>query len=963
MDREQIALRENWKFHLEEPGESAPVGEERYPRTAASGAWYKGFDDSGWRSVTVPHDWSVELPFSKRYSSGTGYLAGGIGWYRVRFGLPEAYRGKSVKVVFDGVYKNSQVWCNSYYLGRRPYGYSTFSYDITHAAVFGEEENVLCVKVVHTDLADSRWFTGSGITRKVTVVVEEPVHPAEYGVFFSAKQVEADEKDAGCGKARIIVRHWTKRQEGWRGTDSGAAETAAGTVADKTVTAADRAEVAVGIAEETLRPVCPEQGGRTAVGNAGKQGDVAESAMVHIRTTLLQEDGTAALTLEGRTTAGGECTLSGTLEQARLWSPEHPYLYTMRTWYALAGGEDAGFYPEYYLVDETPVGIRGIMFDAQKGFFLNGAETKLKGVCVHHDGGALGAAMEPEVWQRRLEALKECGCNAIRCSHNPHMPELYELCDRMGFLVMDEAFDEWENAKNKWSTGHNVYPPVHEGYFEEFPHWHREDLQAMVRRDRNHPSVILWSIGNEIDYPNDPYCHPSFHSMTGNNDTNKPAAERQYDADKPNAVRLVTIAAKLEQEVREEDSTRPVTLAAAFPELSAETGLFQGLDVVGYNYKEHLYEADHSRFPGKPLLGSENGHSYKAWLAVRDNSYISGQFLWTGIDYLGEAKGWPVHGSPAGILTCAGDRKPEFYRRKSFWRGEPVIAIATRRASDGEEDWLPMESHWNYGEGEEILVKVYSNLPRVRLALEEDWKTDGEKGIRPDKQDATGFRQQEGTEARKRQDFGILEKYNGDGAYCYRVSYRPGTLIAEGYGEPVAADGVAEPVRDTGGAEIPAAACSGTMAGNQATSAAARSLGMAENGQAPAAICRLATAGQVAGLECRIWRQPDALTGQSWEEASGEPGYLYQLEIGLRDGQGRAVSWQERTLAVEVDGAGVLAGLESGNLADVTPYRESSRATFRGRLSAYVRRTAPGEIAVRISMVDGGADCCKNVIL
>lgn len=179
----------------------------------------------------------------------------------------------------------------------------------------------------------------------------------------------------------------------------------------------------------------------------------------------------------------------------------------------------------------------------------------------------------------------------------------------------------------------------------------------------------------------------------------------------------------------------------------------------------------------------------------------------------------------------------------------------------------------------------------------------------------------------------------------------------------MAADGAAEPVRDMGGAEIPAAACSGTMAGNQATSAAAWSLGMAENGQAPAAVCRLATAGQAAGLECRIWRQPDALTGKSWEEASSEPGYLYQLEINLQDEQGSPVSWQERKLAVEVSGAGELVGLESGNLADVTPYQESSRATFRGRLLAYVRRTAPGEIAVRISMVDGEADCCKTVII
>lgn len=481
MDRKQIVLRENWKFHLEEEMEeehsrdyhTGSPGQEGYLRSAAAGAWYKGFDDSGWRSVTVPHDWSVEQPFSKRYSSGTGYLAGGTGWYRVHFRLPEGYRGKSLRVVFDGIYKNSQVWCNSYYLGQRPYGYSTFSYDITHAAAFGDEENVLSVKVVHTDLADSRWFTGSGITRKVTLVIEEPVHPAEYGVLFRAEQVEADETDPerGIGRARIVVRHRTDVAEGLSGTYN----------------------------------------------------------LVRIRTALIGAEGEAVLTMEGVTGTGGECILSGTLERARLWSPEHPYLYTLRTWYRAEGGcpsEEELSEEAFYLADETRVGIRGIAFDSDRGFFLNGAEIKLKGVCVHHDGGALGAAMEPEVWQRRLEALRECGCNAIRCSHNPHMPELYDLCDRMGFLVMDEAFDEWENAKNKWSTGHNVYPPVHEGYFEAFPAWHEADLRAMVRRDRNHPSVVLWSIGNEIDYPNDPYCHPSFASMTGNNDAHKPAAER-----------------------------------------------------------------------------------------------------------------------------------------------------------------------------------------------------------------------------------------------------------------------------------------------------------------------------------------------------------------------------------------------------------------------------------------------------
>lgn len=944
MDRKQIVLRENWKFHLEEEMEeehsrdfhTGSPGQEGYLRSAAAGAWYKGFDDSGWRSVTVPHDWSVEQPFSKRYSSGTGYLAGGTGWYRVHFRLPESCRGKSLRVVFDGVYKNSQVWCNSYYLGQRPYGYSTFSYDITHAAAFGDEENVLSVKVVHTDLADSRWFTGSGITRKVTVLVEEPVHPTEYGVLFRAEQVEPDETDPGrrFGRARIVVRHRTDVAEGLSGTYD----------------------------------------------------------PVRIRTALIDAEGKAVLIMEDVTGTDGECTLSGTLEQARLWSPEHPYLYTLRTWYRAEGvrpAEEELSEEAFYLADETRVGIRGIAFNPDRGFFLNGAETKLKGVCVHHDGGALGAAMEPEVWQRRLEALRECGCNAIRCSHNPHMPELYDLCDRMGFLVMDEAFDEWENAKNKWSTGHNVYPPVHEGYFEAFPAWHEADLRAMVRRDRNHPSVVLWSIGNEIDYPNDPYCHPSFASMTGNNDAHKPAAERQYDPGKPNAMRLVSIADKLERIVREEDDTRPVTLAAAFPELSAETGLFRGLDVVGYNYKEHLYAKDHGRFPEKPFLGSENGHGYGAWLAVRDCPYISGQFLWTGIDYLGEARGWPVHGSPAGILTCAGDRKPEFYRRKSFWQKAPVLAIATRRASEGGEDWLPMESHWNYEPGEEILVKVYSNLPKVRLMLEA-WEA-GEQGgmaglpvsaaegteagephaeaagaVQRASGERRGARQAgtaalqdtapgsgQGAESLYREEIGVLEGYNGDGAYCFRVSYRPGTLTAFGYGAP---EGAARASLSQDCRKDAESVGLGRPTDNESEPDMARA-----SGADAAASCSLSTVGCAAGLDCAVWRQPDALTGRGWEEASGEPGYLYQMEIGLRDEKGRPVSWQERLLTVTVEGAGALAGLESGNLADVTPYSQNSRTTFRGRLLAFVRRSGQGEIVVKIAMKEGGA-CISRIL-
>lgn len=282
---------------------------------------------------------------------------------------------------------------------------------------------------------------------------------------------------------------------------------------------------------------------------------------------------------------------------------------------------------------------------------------------------------------------------------------------------MDEAFDEWEGPKNKWSTGHNVYPPKHQGYYKYFPQYQKEDLSAMVLRDRNHPSVILWSIGNEIDYPNDPYCHPLFQTMTGNNDANKPAAERVYNPDRPNAERLKALASMLAYEVRAVDPTRPVTLAAAFPELSAKIGFLDALDVAGYNYKEHLYEESHCDFPSLPFLGSENGHDLAAWHAVTENEYISGQFLWTGIDYMGEAHGWPLRASEAGLLTMAGFEKSGFYRRMSFWSSKPMCHLSTQRADSMRESWQPLFESWNYCDGEDIEVRCYTNLSEAELFL------------------------------------------------------------------------------------------------------------------------------------------------------------------------------------------------------------------------------------------------------
>ncbi len=611
-------------------------------------AWQAWYDDSNWDEVFLPHDWSVTRPFSREYSSGTGYLAGGIGWYRIHIAPKPEWKGKRISVVFDGVYKNSRVWCNSYYLGERPNGYISFSYDITEQFHF-DRDTVIAVRVDHADISDSRWFTGSGITRQVKLVVQEAVHPVYNGIFFTTPEVSET-------KARTLVHNELKN---------------------------------------TLE----------------------HPVDVTVVNTLLSPDG--ALAASGESTAslaGGETEILDTVFEVAspaLWSPEAPALYTLQTSLSYKNGNTE----TNVAADEQKVGIRSFRFDPDEGFFLNGEPALLKGVCVHHDAGCLGAAVYAPVWRRRLLKLKKMGCNAIRMSHNPHMPQLYALCDELGFFVIDEAFDEWEGPKNKWWQGHNVYPPRHQGYYLDFPQWHRQDLTDLIRRDRNHPSVLMWSIGNEIDYPNDPYCHPSFSTMTGNNDANKPAQERQYNPDRPNAERLAGLAAHLCAIAKQSDDTRPVTLAAAFPELSAKLGFIDSLDVVGYNYKEHLYEESHATFPKKPFLGSENGHSLAAWKAVTDNPYISGQFLWTGIDYLGEAHGWPIHGSGAGLLTLAGFEKPGYYRRQSFWSQEPMLHLTTAPASEEKREFAPVSECWNYPAGTDVLIKCYTNLPRAEFFL------------------------------------------------------------------------------------------------------------------------------------------------------------------------------------------------------------------------------------------------------
>lgn len=606
----KVNMNLGWRFYLgDEPG-----------------ADFMGFDDSGWREVTLPHDWSVEHPFDKHNASGTGYLPGGTAWYRKHFELPDCAAGKRVRITFGGVYKHARVWVNSNYLGQRAYGYSTFTFDVS--AFVHPGENVVCVRVEHNEVADSRWFTGSGIYRDVTLEISDMRAFATDGIFVTTER-------------------------------------------------ADASEALVKVAYETL-------------GGEGARFEIVDAQGVVVATAEAQgESGEALLTVKA----------------PALWSPDSPNLYTLRA-AVLAGGE---------VTDEQQVrfGIRTILFDADKGFFINGQNVKLKGVCVHHDAGALGAAVPRGVWARRLSKLKAMGCNAVRTAHNPPDTGLLDLCDEMGFMVMDEAFDEWEGSKNKWWQGHNVYPPKRFGYAEDFPLWHKADLEGMVKRDRNHPSIILWSIGNEIDYPNDPYVTPLFDEVLGNNDANKPAAERRYDPRKPDAGRLAVIARELTDIVHAVDTTRLVTSALSFPELSNRTGYAEVLDAAGYNYKEQFYEEDHAKYPGRVIYGSENGHSIEAWRAVSDHDYICGQFLWTGVDFLGECLGWPLRISQAGLLTLAGYEKPIYYQRKALWSDEPFAKIAVGHGHGPYDERFV----WAGEPGVHQTVSVYTNAPRVELLL------------------------------------------------------------------------------------------------------------------------------------------------------------------------------------------------------------------------------------------------------
>lgn len=610
------------------------------------------YDDDKWRNLDLPHDWSIEGQLSPTLASCTGYLPGGVGWYRKHFNLTASQLKDEATVrkyiYFEGVYNRSEVYLNGHLLGKRPSGYASFLYEMT--PYLKEGENVIAVRVDHSRYADSRWYTGSGIYRDVWMVEAPQCHLAQWGTGYKATKL-------------------TKSS----------------------------ATVQVDVQVENTK---------------------AAPGKLQVQVEMLKADGTKVAQNISAVKGDGKVLVNLNVSKPQRWDLDTPYLYTIRTT-LLAGGKRIDG-------NEIKAGLRTLEFTPDHGFALNGRNMKVKGVCVHHDAGVLGAVVPREVWERRIVKLKEIGVNAIRCAHNPQNPDLYDLCDSLGLMMMDEASDEWEFPKRKWVEGWNAGTPSFDGTYDFFEEWIDRDVTDMVRRDRNHPAIILWSIGNEVDYPNDPYSHPVLDG--GNAAINQPMFGG-YDPKRPNAERIGKIAKRLAACVRSVDTSRPVTGALAGVVMSNQTEYPEAVDVVGYNYTENRYDEDHKTYPKRVIYGSENGVGYDAWCAVRDKDFIFGQFIWTGTDYLGESGRWPSRGLNTGLLDFGSYAKPRGHFRASLWCDQPVCYIGTYPARawnnngrrGNRNNAIPVSAEaldtWNYDDGQTIRVVCYTNAPKARLML------------------------------------------------------------------------------------------------------------------------------------------------------------------------------------------------------------------------------------------------------
>ncbi len=607
----------NWKFYQGD--------------TAAAKS--KNFNDVGWRSLDLPHDWSIEGKINPKNPAGGsgGYLPAGIGWYRKTFKVPNEWRGKKVSIYFEGVYMNSEVFINGKSLGIYPYGYSSFSYDLSSYLNFNNE-NVIAVRVDNSQQLNSRWYSGSGIYRHVWMMVTDAVHIANWGVSITTR-------DVAPKKATVQIKTLIKNETG-----------------------------------------------------------LPQSVVVSTRLqdANAKDAGNNQISVEVGPNSEKEICQSIIVVTPRLWTPEIPYLYDAKTQVV----------QNKKVVDgtKTNFGIRSIKFTAENGFQLNGKTIKMNGGCMHHDNGCLGAAAFDRAEERKVELLKEAGFNAVRTSHNPPSEAFLNACDRLGLLVVDEAFDCWRSGKNKYD------------YAQYFDHWWKRDLDAMVLRDRNHPSIIMWSIGNEI-----------------------------VERGSPEAVET---AKMLADAVKKIDTTRPVTSAIVEDGKAWATldPLMAAHDVGGYNYHLGSAPSDHQRVPSRIIMQTESypKDAFANWKLVENNNYVIGDFVWTAVDYLGESgigrwyysneipgEHWehdlfPWHGAYCGDVDLIGWRKPISHYRSMLYNNTEKLYLAVREPNpeplEIKNTWWsvwPTWESWTWPEyaGKDIQVEVYSKYPKVRLYL------------------------------------------------------------------------------------------------------------------------------------------------------------------------------------------------------------------------------------------------------
>ena len=658
--RQTELFTKNWQFFLGD----IPNGQSQ------------DLNDSEWRTLNLPYDWSIEGEFSKDNPAtiGGGALPGGIGWYRKTFTIPESDKDRLIFIDFDGVYRDSEVWINDHYLGKRPYGYSSFRYELTPFLKYGDERNVLAVKVDNSQQPNSRWYSGSGIYRNVWLVTTHKIYVDHWGTFITTPEVT---EQSATVNIKIKIRNSERQDQ-----------------------------------QVTIKTVVVDKNGNN-ITDVSSEHSILQNEKFETHQNLI-------------------------ISEPILWSIENPNLYK-----AITIVEHNGKVCDAY---ETTFGIRSFYFDVDKGFFLNGEPVKIKGVCNHHDLGCLGAAVNTRAIQRQLDILKEMGVNGIRTSHNPPAPELLDLCDEMGFIVMDEAFDMWKKGKTKYD------------YSLDWDDWHKKDLEDMVLRDRNHPCIFVWSIGNEV--------------------------VEQWDKEDSSGT---VIAKELVSIVKNLDTTRPITANCNDQDTLNPVIRSGALDLIGYSYAHNNYHLFPEVYPGKKFIASETtsalatrGHydmpsdtirrwpprwdlplldgnldntcsSYdncsapwgstheETWKIIKKHDFLSGMYIWTGFDYLGEPTPypWPSRSSYFGIVDLAGFPKDAYYMYQSEWTDKPVLHV------------FPS---WNWKEGDTIDVWAYTNCYEVELFLND--KSVGRK------------------------------KKTGDDLHLmWRLPFTPGTLKAVGYAD------------------------------------------------------------------------------------------------------------------------------------------------------------------------------------